>query len=212
MSDFINFTDRVRYRKENFKSTIIGSSDCNEYIPFYSLFAHEYITFKDTDIGILEYSLPIIVNRSNYMRTYNDLIQALKYIGTPYLYLFKSVGNDYEIGVFRGSLFLGDELFMCLAINTEYVLNTPRDVVTTTPDYSKFTLFINNSFVERAEYKNVNKKLDSLYIQPLKDLGIDVVYTSRIKEWVFKNNFNPPKFKSVKEMTKHLKEEVVKMI
>jgi hypothetical protein len=51
-----------------------------------------------------------------------------------------------------------------------------------------------------------------MYIDPLKNLGMDVVQTSRINEWLFQNNYEEPKFKNVTQLMKHLQEDVPKML
>ena len=61
-------------------------------------------------------------------------------------------------------------------------------------------------------YKNFRKKLTELYIDPAKNLGIDVINTSRATNWLFKNNVKELKFKTVVAMNKHLKDELPKKV
>ena len=73
------------------------------------------------------------------------------------------------------------------------------------------TVFISN-LIDDPLYKNIKKKLNDLYIDIAKQVGLDIVTTSRINNWLFKNNVKPLKFKTVMQMNKHLKEEVPQRI
>ena len=130
----------------------------------------------------------------------------------PIKYNFKLAGVNHNLNVDKGLVYDNNgSILMCLAINKEYLFNVSTEVLQTAPDYTKFVIFISN-MIDEPIYKNIKKKLNELYIDIAKEIGLDIVTTSRINNWLFKNNVKPLKFKTVAEMNKHLKEEVPKII
>jgi len=196
-----------KFNINDFKTDIIGTSDCNVFIPFYSIFAHEPIIFKKINKKVLEYYLPV-TNSIYRIRQYSDLIyQLIHATGTQKLY-FKLQNEDREINVHRGILYDNNKnVLMCLAINREYLFDNQIKEIEIKPDVNQFVLFISHKF-NAPEYKKVRKKIDLEYLSLIKSLNIDIIETNKINQWLFKNNFKQPKFKNVIEMNKHLKEEV----
>ena len=208
MSEIISLEfSRSGYVASLYDSGVTGSSDCNSYIPFFSLFAHELLTFEEGEVTVVEYSLP-----TGYIRQYTELKLLLLNADAPKRYLYRISGVESHLDLHRGLLYRDNIIYMCLALESDYVLNTPMEEIKAKPDTTRFTLFINNEFEDVPEFRNVLKNLQTNYIGPLKQEGVDVVYTSRIMDWVFKNNYIQPKFRNVAEMLKHLKEEVPLMI
>ena len=204
---------QTNYAENNYRTRITGTSDCNEYIPVYAISSHTLLTFKDSDIKVMEYNMPTSEIQSyNYVRTYYDLIQRIKDSRVPCRYNFKLAGNNHNLNVDRGIVYDNDgNVLLCLAINRDYLFNVDPDVLKTNPDYTQFVVFISN-LLDDPTYKNIKKKLNELYIDVAKQIGLDIVTTSRINNWLFKNNVKPLKFKTVIQMNKHLKEEVPKRI
>jgi len=112
----------------------------------------------------------------------------------------------HEINCARGLLYKDNTVYLCLGIKSDYILNTPISEIKESIDYSKFCLFISNEFNEDVFLRNVKKKVTSLYIDEIKALGIDIVYTSNIKEKLFNNNHVLPDFSDVTALMQHLKE------
>ena len=204
---------QTNYVENNYRTRITGTSDCNEYIPVYAISSHTLLTFKDSDIKVMEYNMPISEIQSyNYIRTYSDLIRRIEDSRGPCKYNFKLAGNNHNLNVDRGIVYDNDgNVLLCLAINRDYLFNVDPDVLKTNPDYTQFVVFISN-LLDEPIYKNIKKKLNELYIDVAKQVGLDIVTTSRINNWLFKNNVKPLKFKTVIQMNKHLKEEVPKRI
>ena len=204
---------QTNYVENNYRTRITGTSDCNEYIPVYAISSHTLLTFKDSDIKVMEYNMPTSEIQSyNYVRTYSDLIQRIKGSRGPCRYNFKLAGNDHNLNVDRGIVYDNDgNVLLCLAINKDYLFSVDSEVLKTNPDYTQFVVFISN-LLDDPTYKNIKKKLNELYIDVAKQVGVDIVTTSRINNWLFKNNVKPLKFKTVIQMNKHLKEEVPKRI
>ena len=204
---------QTNYVENNYRTKITGTSDCNEYIPVYAISSHTLLTFKDSDIKVMEYNMPTSEIQSyNYVRTYSDLIRRIKDSRGPCRYNFKLAGNNHNLNVDRGIVYDNDgNVLLCLAINRDYLFNVDPDVLKTNPDYTQFVVFISN-LLDEPIYKNIKKKLNELYIDVAKQVGLDIVTTSRINNWLFKNNVKPLKFKTVIQMNKHLKEEVPKRI
>lgn len=204
---------QTNYVENNYRTRITGTSDCNEYIPVYAISSHTLLTFKDSDIKVMEYNMPTSEIQSyNYVRTYSDLIRRIEDSRGPCKYNFKLAGNNHNLNVDRGIVYDNDgNVLLCLAINRDYLFNVDPDVLKTNPDYTQFVVFISN-LLDEPIYKNIKKKLNELYIDVAKQVGLDIVTTSRINNWLFKNNVKPLKFKTVIQMNKHLKEEVPKRI
>ena len=198
-----------RYNKDSYKNILTGTSDRNEYIPVYAIGSHELIVFKDTDIKVMEYTMPNTNVGGLYVRLYADLIRTLKDTVRPIKYIFKIQGITHNLYIDRGLLYTeSGEILLCVAINRDYLMALQKDdFVKGNLDSTKFVLFLSNE-LDSPIYKNLKKKLDTLYINEVKLLGLDIITSNRIINWVFKNNVEPLKFKSVIKMNKHLKDEV----
>jgi len=200
------------YNRDDFRTATIGTSDCNSFVPFYSIFFHELITFKDKDVKILEYTQPVDATNYSFERKYDRLLYWLINGISPRRFLFTLQNVNYHLNIHRGILYDSTgNILMCLAINSEYLLNTPIPTIIASPDYSQFALLIGPE-MNNPIYKNIKKKLELEYLSVCSSLGIDIVYTSRINGWLFKNNYKEPKFKNVTDMKKFLKEEVPKVL
>ena len=204
---------QTNYIESNYRTKTIGTSDCNEYIPVYAISSHTLLTFKDSNTEVMEYNMPISgIQNYNYVRTYSDLIQRIRDSRGPCKYNFKLAGVNHNLNVDRGIVYDNNEnVLMCLTINKDYLFSVDSEVLKTNPDYTQFVVFISN-LLDDPTYKNIKKKLNELYIGIAKEIGLDIVTTSRINNWLFKNNVKPLKFKSISEMNKHLKDEVPRRI
>ena len=209
----LNSIVQTTFAESNYRTRTTGTSDCNEYIPVYAISCHKLLIFKDSNTKVMEYNMPIgDIQRYNYVRTYSDLILKIKDARNPCKYNFKVAGNNHNLNVDRGIVYDNDgNVLLCLAINRDYLFNVDPDVLKTNPDYTQFVVFISN-LIDDPLYKNIKKKLNDLYIDIAKQVGLDIVTTSRINNWLFKNNVKPLKFKTVMQMNKHLKEEVPQRI
>lgn len=210
MNNIVSFNFNANsYNRDDYRTRLMGTSDCNVFIPFFSLFAHDLLIFESQrDLRILEYSIPGTPQHYNSERQYARMGMHLKSGQQPKRYNYKLRGVDHFICMHRGLLYKDDMILMCLGIKTDYVMNTPIEEISSRPDITQFSLFISNEFDNNPLYKNIRKKIDSMYVEPCRVQGIDIVLTSRINNWLFSNNFVQPKFKSVTDMVKHLQEEV----
>lgn len=204
---------QTNYAEINYRTRITGTSDCNEYIPVYAISNHKLLVFKDSNAKVMEYNMPINdIQGYNYVRTYADMIIKIKDARNPCKYNFKVAGVDHNLNLDRGMVYDNNgNILMCLAINKDYLFSLDSEVLKTNPDYTQFVIFISN-LLDDPLYKNIKKKLNELYIDIAKQTGLDIVTTSRINNWLFKNNTKPLKFKNIIQMNKHLKEEVPKRI
>ena len=201
------------YNEINYRTTVVGTSDCNEHIPVYAISNHKLLVFKDSNARVMEYSMPINdIQGYNYVRTYSDLIIKIKDTINPCKYNFKVAGVNHNLNLDRGMVYDNNgNVLMCLAINKDYLFSVDSEVLRINPDYTQFVIFVSN-LLDDPLYKNIKKKLNELYIDIAKQVGLDIVSTSRINNWLFKNNIKPLKFKNIIQMNKHLKEEVPKRI
>ena len=204
---------QTSYAENNYRTRITGTSDCNEYIPVYAISSHKLLVFKDSNVRVMEYSMPINgIQSYNYVRTYSDLIFKIKEARNPCKYNFKVAGVNHNLNLDRGMVYDNNgNVLMCLAINKDYLFSVDSEVLRINPDYTQFVIFISN-LLDDPLYKNLKKKLNELYIDIAKQVGLDIVSTSRINNWLFKNNTKPLKFKNIIQMNKHLKEEVPQRI
>ena len=124
---------QTNYVENNYRTRITGTSDCNEYIPVYAISSHTLLTFKDSDIKVMEYNMPTSEIQSyNYVRTYYDLIQRIKDSRGPCRYNFKLAGNNHNLNVDRGIVYDNDgNVLMCLAINKDYLFSVDSEVLKT---------------------------------------------------------------------------------
>ena len=204
---------QTNYAEINYRTRITGTSDCNEYIPVYAISNHKLLVFKDSNAKVMEYNMPINdIQDYNYVRTYADMIIKIKDARNLCKYNFKVAGVNHNLNLDRGMVYDNNgNILMCLAINKDYLFSLDSEVLKTNPDYTQFVIFISN-LLDDPLYKNIKKKLNELYIDIAKQIGLDIVTTSRINNWLFKNNTKPLKFKNIIQMNKHLKEEVPKRI
>lgn len=189
---------------------IIGSSDCNKYTPVIGLFVHDLISFGK-DKKIIEYYLPSASSSTSH-RSYNRLIDDFigNYRVSKFIYKVGDITKD--LYVHRGIIYDEDyNVLIALAVDSEYLLETSPAVFMTGLNMSKMYLFMSTE-LDQDIYKNLKKNFTNKYIEPAKALGLDVVYTTRIKHWLFSNNFTPPKFKSLSESIEHLSVAVSAMI
>ena len=198
----------------------IATSDCNDYLPIYALLKHNLISVEEVLEGetkktkkvILEYSKEKVHTHLNSVRSYNDLIQGLITTNSPKFYTFKLGDVSHRVIFERGLLrdAFGD-ILICMSIESDYAINTPYETIKSTPDPTKFILYITNKFRE-PQYKNLKKKLETEYIEKVRAVGLDIVETSYIDKRIYSNNVEPIKFKTLMEMKKYLKEEVPKSL
>ena len=101
----LNTIIQSSYATSNYRTRIVGTSDCNEYIPVYAISNHKLLSFKYYEIKVMEYSMPTSeIAQHNAVRTYSDLVHYLKETRSPLRYNFKIAGVAYNINIDRGIL------------------------------------------------------------------------------------------------------------
>ena len=183
------FTTGTVISYENINS--VATSDCNNYIPVYAIVKHMLISIQNDDEtlnNVLEYSKPIFGQGMSRTRSYADLIFGLTINTNMSAYSFKVGEEQHQVYFERG-----------------YLLNTDVSIVKANPNGHKFTLFITDKFRD-PKYKNVRKKVETEYIDRVRNFGLDIIETSKIDEKLFKNNVEPHTFKTIAKMKEYLKE------
>lgn len=198
------------FARDDFDADIIGTSDCNKYIPTYAIYGHVGHVFEHKTTGeektVLEYSLPKGLQYGS--RRYDTLFGTLQNGISIKKFVFRLGGEEHSVNCFRGVIYNDErDILLCLGIDPEYAINTPTAELEREIDETQLVLFVSEK-LQQPRYKNLRKKLETEYIEVAKSKGIDVIYTNRINNWLFKNNFKPPKFRSVIEMNKHLTEDI----
>ena len=194
-----NFPEQV------FRTSTTGTSDCNNFIPFFAVFTHVLIQIKESGVNILEYNMPVASTAGGQTRNFTNFKQYICNTSYPIKFTYSIAGVQHEVYVYKGIVFTGQgEVLMCVGINTEYLMITPYAELRTL-DVTKYVLFVSTKLLE-DQYKSLRKRLERDYISVFTEAGIDIITTSRVGDWLFKNNFEKPKFKTIKESTQHLKE------
>ena len=216
ISDLISFRNlgNSSYDATECETSLVGTSDSNSYIPVYALWRHQFLKIKDTDIRIIEYALPITTSGDAF-RNYRDVIVCLRDSSHLCRFTYKIAGVSHYLNITKGLIYNDSgEVLACLAINVEYLLATSREVlIGDGADPNAFILLMSDKF-DAAEYKNPKKKFMDLYVPFAEALNIDIIRTKKINSWIFKNNVEKRKFKSISEMkeyTNSLPEELVKV-
>lgn len=215
--DLISFSTPNLHNSETYvPQKTIGSSDCNDYIPVVSLFINTLLQFDNLEIPILEYGLLKNVNNDYFpIRTYSSVLSELKRNIFPVQFNFKIQGNNHYLFISKGIIYDKEEnVLMCLAIKSDYAINNFNSFANYNSffiDPDKFVLYVSDKLNDPI-YKTFKKKLSIEYIENIRQLGIDIIETKKIKERLFRNNFRLPKFKSIIDMNKYLKEEVPKIL
>lgn len=200
-----------KYDETNFGSKI-GTSDCNEYMPFYSILNHQLLDVNNNII--IEYGKPTYRLSGGYSRTYtelfNDLI-GINYSGKTYQFTIGGVGHS--IGYNRHVIFDNtNKILCCLAVKSSALLNNRFSELQENQNPDDYILLVNNDLISNPIYKNVGKKINNEYISRFKTSNIDIVYTNNVDKWVFKNNFRQPTHSNMPAMLRHLNEEVPEIL
>lgn len=211
-----HFQDEFKINTPIFRGGLVGSSDCNAFFPAYALYAHQLLLFnEESDLKaafqrellsnfVIEYSAYNPSGTLNYSRQYEDLFAKLKNAIRVSRFLFKTNNIENTIYVSRGFLFAPDlSTLMSLAIRTEANVKIKKEGITKLLP-ADFVIFVQKDFNTNPLYKRVVKKVHEEYIQPLFDLGVDVIYTQDINNQLYKNNFKKPKFKTISALNEHL--------
>lgn len=190
---------------------LIGHSDCNYYMPYHSIFYHNIL--KKGDIEIIEYFLPLIKQIFTITRAYNKLVEL--FVSNPYdnysRFHFKDVNKiQYNVDILSGMLMFQDKIIACLAVDTDYLLSIkPFDIKKNSIelDNSKLALFVHSSLYTEPLLKNLVKKFETLYVNKVLLEGVQIIKTiTPLEKVLYGNNFKMPKFKTVEESNKFLKE------
>jgi hypothetical protein len=195
-----------------FRGTKFGTSDCNQYIPLHAVMAHELLTF-DGGVKVLEYktaTVPSSYQASTFSR-YDQFLSAL--LNGTYANTFKySVAGETFYAVVQRGIIMDTEgeVLMCIGLEADYVMNTDLGVIRTTPNTSRCAVFMSNDYCNNPKYKNLKKKIDTVYVAECVALGMDIIQTEKIDKWLYRNNFSSLKFKTVTAQQKFLKEDIPK--
>lgn len=200
MNRFItgNFT-RSGSSPEN--SSLWSSSKVSPFVPFISLFGGKTI-IKGTDKTLL-YSIPVTLQGdtyrvSKYLPAVNHMADSI------YLKALSTTRSTktYQIG--KGFLSYVDENFdviplIVLCVKSDAIFSLNRKNL----DAKQFCLIINTD-VFTQDHALMFKNMRKYYVDILAADGIDILYTSDIKKWLFNPLDYIPKFNTVTEMLSHL--------
>lgn len=194
-----------------FETYTIGSSDCNQYLPYYCIYAHTLLSFET--ISVIEYKFPIAPNRYSYTRKYSDLFSWLEYTSIPMQYRFKVGDVEHRLNVFKGMIYDEDgEILLCQTVDSDYLMNTSMNDIIANPNVRAFKLILSNKLETNEIYKNVRKKIELEVQSRFKSSNMDIILTNNVNDLVFKNNYTPPVFTDIVESMDYLNEEIPKLM
>lgn len=183
-------------------SSLWSSSKVSSFVPFISLFSGQ--TIIKGDDKTLVYSMPMMLNQSSaykvskYMNAVNHMAESI------YIKNLTTTRNTQTYQVAKGMLSYVDENFeviplIMLCVKSDAIYSLDK----TNLDHKQFCLVINNA-VFSQEHALMFKNMRKYYVDVLTADGIDILYTSDIKKWLFNPMDYIPKFNTVTEMVNHL--------
>lgn len=176
-----------------------SDSLCTEYVPFYSMFFSKFLRMGD--LRYMLYFLPMDNSGSTNKTIYFET--AIRNYLKPILYL--KGGIEYKVA--KNLIWITDAttgkntILYALIVKKDYVYN-----MTTPIDYSQFLVLVNDTFVNDPQYRLMYNFVRREVISKLTtDAGMDIVQTSHVDRWCFKNSSLPLQFNTIVERTEYLK-------
>lgn len=182
-------------------SSLYSSSKLNPFVPFNALFNGKTIT-KGQDKTLI-YSIPVLVGQNvNKVRKYLHAANHMQYSVNIVNLTTSRNTKSYQIS--KGILSYIDENFevnplIVLAVKSEAIYSLDR----TNLDSKQFCLIINND-VFHQEHALMFKNMRKFYVDIITSDGVDVLYTSDMKKWLYNSLDYIPKFNTVTDMLTHL--------
>lgn len=184
------------------QSSLWSSSKVSPFVPFISLYLGHTIT-KGEDKTLI-YSMPVVLTLNNsygltkYLHAVNHMTESTS------IKILKTTRNPVIYQVAKGMLSYVDENFevvplIMLCVKSDAIYNLNKDNL----DTKQFCLVINNA-VFSQEHVLMFKNMRKYYVDILAADGIDILYTSDIKKWLFNPLDYIPKFNTVTDMVNHL--------
>jgi len=202
-----NRNTRYEYNKN---PLVIGTSDSAKYIPVY---CHPKCS-NPNYIGSTSVLIYHKIQNTTYGNklSYDDIIICLNdspWNQTTEGASFKIEDQTHWVGLYKG--YICDPMGNILLILTYKSDGEPfeRDGI----HFDQLLLFISREFLLNPIYKNMYKKIYELFILPLIESNVDVIYTDSdsIENIVFVNAFKV-EFNSITELCTHLEIEVPKVV
>lgn len=200
----------------------MGSSDCNSYLPFSAIIAHGLVTIHTTKadetkvLNVIDYP-KLKYSYTSLSRSYESTFKSLRALKFPTVFQSSSKGEPIELTCTAGQITdennklllvtairknkfpnIADKLFCETyeGASQEYI---PEDV-----SAKDFIIIIGPELSTLPKYKNFYKQLVKHYLEPCSSMGIDILNTSDVETWVFKNNFKMPVFKIISQRQQYL--------
>lgn len=214
MEEIIDISDL--YRSKNFVKgynieTLYGDSDCSYHIPILSLVFHDLIKINGNIVVQHYLQADSMSIRTRSYTSMVHLFKNLTFVRSNFFTFKDSQKNIHNVEIRKGMLSYRGKIIACLTIDVKYLLSLyPIDPQNFVIDPSKLTLYIHSSFYTAPVLKNVIKNFEKLYVNKVLVLGVKVTKTLEpIEDLVYSSNFNTPKFKSLLETKRFLKQKVL---
>lgn len=168
-----------------------GTNLSNRFVPIYSIGGREELSDENSYL----FYKPQNKYASAGVNTYDDLLYKLVDPNMYFhVYAFKSGGISQRAYVGTGYMADAntDDILLCLCSDGYDEKNY---------DISKMRLYLSNEFVNGDVYKNVYKRVNSEYIVPLQEEGVEVIIKSAVA--IDNELFNAvpsPKFESIDKL------------
>jgi len=180
---------------------IDGYSSLNIYTPFYALFTPK-VMYKE--LQIIHYGIEKRYKEHfTHTRNYRDLYNLLNHSTLPTA--FSTTAMRKPIHAMKGILFEEGVnnipiIHFLLTIESNYIFTmNPNEL-----DKKRIVLFLSRDFATGKSFGNIYRKINKDIIIPLQESGVDVIVTSDVKRWCYKNNLTLPKFKTINSRNEYL--------
>lgn len=186
--------------------SVIGTTDSNEYFPFYALIDTEHNYYEEQIMeqiigNVSSYCKPSGSHRTWSVSGYPNLFKALTNQLSAKLYVFKNGDDVHEVSVGKGFIMDdNNDFLMLLTTNEDISWNEMIE-----KGYSNLRLYLSSDFITNPIYRNLYKKMTTDYLSEFFKLGIEVVFipTKEIEKRCFSNAFQV-EFDSLQELDEHL--------
>lgn len=201
-----NFRDRRLTQGKIIKyHDLDATSDCNEYIPFYSIRVNKGVY----NGKLIHYSLlndMYGTEGRNMVNTYPKLYGALVRNELPIT--FKTRAMTYKVRASKGAIWeeteFGVKILFLFAMRSDYITSLRADKENGTIDNSKFAVIISRDFMTNPKYRNLYKKIYNDRILREMESGIEVIITNDIAKRCYSNDRPKVKFRNMSELRAYL--------
>lgn len=178
----------------------VSSSIVNDYVPLFSAFHGDFKSYRGQRYN--SYSLPARNCHHGPNNSSANFRNALSFYISPFIYK----KGDARFFVCKGCIWvIVDNLpviLYVLTIKSDYLFGD-TELEFDSLDYSKLKMVVNREF-ENPIYRLMFNFVKKEVFTPLGSAGIDLIYTSNIKNWGFNEVLEPLTFPTLAQRREYL--------